>query len=210
MRTIGAACKRIFDFAVALIALAVLWPLMLAVALVIRLTMGKPVIFRQTRPGLYERPFALLKFRTMVESQSLTIDPSTDAARLTKTGKTLRCLSLDELPQLWNVLKGEMSLVGPRPLLMEYLAHYTGEQARRHDVKPGITGLAQVKGRNAISWEEKFMWDVWYVDHWSFWLDLQILCSTVAKVFRREGINQEGHATMEKFGAGEKFGAERR
>jgi len=201
MRSIGASCKRIFDFTVALIALAILWPVMLGVALMIRLTMGKPILFRQARPGLNERPFTLFKFRTMIASQSLTIAPSTDATRLTEVGSILRRLSLDELPQLWNVLRGEMSLVGPRPLLMEYLAHYTDEQARRHHMKPGITGLAQVKGRNAISWEQKFIWDVWYVDHWSFWLDLRILWSTVEKVFGREGINQEGHATMEKFGA---------
>ena len=198
---VGASCKRLLDLAGALFALVLLWPIMVVVALFIWLTMGRPILFRQIRPGQHERPFTLFKFRTMLETQSSDIDPSTDAIRLTRVGTILRRFSLDELPQLWNVLKGEMSLVGPRPLLMEYLAHYTDEQARRHHMKPGITGLAQVKGRNAISWEQKFMWDVWYVDHWSFWLDLQILWSTVEKVFRREGINQEGHATMDKFGA---------
>ncbi len=197
---VGTACKRILDIAGASIALAVAWPLMAAVAITIRLTMGRPILFRQVRPGWHERPFTLLKFRTMVEATSLGIDPSTDAARLTRVGIALRRFSLDELPQLWNVLKGEMSLVGPRPLLTEYLDYYTPEQAKRHLMKPGITGLAQVKGRNAITWEQKFLWDVWYVEHWSFWLDLRILLSTVEKVIRREGINQQGQATMEKFG----------
>src|SRR5215470_11855849 len=198
--SIGKTCKRICDLTGAFIAVAVFSPVMVIVGLTIWLTMGKPIIFRQMRPGQYGNPFTLFKFRTMGATQSLTIDPSNDAARLTKVGIALRRFSLDELPQLWNVLKGEMSLVGPRPLLMEYLNHYTAEQARRHLMKPGITGLAQVKGRNAITWEEKFVLDVWYVDHWSFWLDVQILLLTVEKVLRREGINQQGHATMEKFG----------
>jgi len=199
--SVEAVYKRILDITVTLAALAVLWPVMAAVALIILLTMGKPVLFRQVRPGQYEEPFVLLKFRTMVESQSSEIDPSTDVARLTRVGNVLRRFSLDELPQLWNVLLGEMSLVGPRPLLMEYLNYYTPEQAKRHLMKPGITGLAQVKGRNAITWEQKFLWDTWYVDHWSFWLDLRILLSTVGKVIRHEHISQPGHATIEKFGA---------
>lgn len=203
MRTnaIGEACKRMLDIAVALIALIVCLPIMIFVALTIRLTMGKPILFRQVRPGRNELPFTLFKFRSMSEAGSSLIDPSTDAARLTRVGVIMRRFSLDELPQLWNVLKGEMSLVGPRPLLMEYLPYYTAEQAKRHLLKPGITGLAQIKGRNAITWEQKFFWDVWYVEHWNFWLDLRILLSTVEKVFRREGISQRGHATMEKFGA---------
>jgi sugar transferase EpsL len=194
-------CKRILDITGALAAFVVLWPVMIAVALLIRLTMGKPVFFCQMRPGQYEKSFTLVKFRTMVESQSSEIDTSTDVARLTRLGNILRRFSLDELPQLWNVLVGEMSLVGPRPLLMEYLNHYTPEQAKRHLMKPGMTGLAQVKGRNAITWEQKFLWDTWYVDHWSLWLDLRILLSTIGKVIRQEDIGQPGHATMEKFGA---------
>lgn len=202
MRTnpVGAACKRILDLAGALIAFAVLWPVMALVALAIWLTMGKPILFRQMRPGQYERPFALIKFRTMIQTRSAAIDPSTDAARLTKLGIILRRFSLDELPQLWNVLKGEMSLVGPRPLLTEYLVYYNAEQAKRHLMKPGITGLAQVNGRNAITWEQKFLWDVWYVEHWSFWLDIRILLITFEKVMKGEGISQRGEATMEKFG----------
>jgi sugar transferase EpsL len=197
---IATMCKRALDLAGALIILALIWPLMLVIALIIRLTMGSPIFFRQVRPGLGERPFTLVKFRTMVESRDSNVDPSTDAARLTAVGRTLRHFSLDELPQLWNVLTGAMSLVGPRPLLMEYLSQYTPEQARRHLMKPGITGLTQVKGRNALTWEEKFHWDIWYVDHWSLWLDFQILWSTLEKVVRREGINQQGKATVEKFG----------
>lgn len=197
---VAAACKRIIDLAGALIVLAVVWPGMLLVALTIWLTMGKPILFRQMRPGLGARPFMLAKFRTMTEALSSTVDPSTDAARLTSVGKVLRRFSLDELPQLWNVLRGEMSLVGPRPLLMEYLSQYTPEQARRHLMKPGITGLTQVKGRNAITWEQKFHWDIWYIDHWSLWLDFRILWATIERVIRREGISQQGHATMEKFG----------
>lgn len=198
---IGAACKRILDLAGALTALVVFSPVIIGVALAIRLTMGRPVLFRQLRPGQHEQPFALFKFRTMIEAQSTVVDPSTDAARLTGLGSTLRRFSLDELPQLWNVLKGEMSLVGPRPLLMEYLALYTPEQAKRHRMKPGITGLTQVKGRNALTWEEKFQWDTWYIEHWSFGLDLRILLSTVVKVFKQDGINQQGQATVQKFGA---------
>jgi len=189
------------DIAGALAALAVLWPVMAAVALIIFLTMGRPVVFRQVRPGQYGKPFMLLKFRTMIESQSSEIDTSTDVERLTRVGSILRRFSLDELPQLWNVLMGEMSLVGPRPLLMEYLNLYTPDQAKRHLMKPGMTGLTQVKGRNAITWKQKFLWDTWYVDHWSFWLDLRILLSTFGKVIRQEDIRQPGHATIEKFGA---------
>lgn len=207
-RSFAMACKRMLDLAGALFLLTVFWPMMAVVAIIIRVKMGKPILFRQIRPGLHERPFTLFKFRTMVETASSEIDPSTDAMRLTKVGTMLRRFSLDELPQLWNVLKGEMSLVGPRPLLMEYLTRYTPEQARRHLMKPGMTGLTAIKGRNAISWEEKFWWDVWYVDHWSLGLDFLILFSTLRKVVRREGISQQGQATMEKFG--EKFGAERR
>jgi sugar transferase EpsL len=197
---VAIACKRALDLAGALIILALAWPLMLVISIVILLTMGPPIFFRQVRPGLNECPFTLVKFRTMAESRDSTVDPSTDAARLTRVGSTLRHFSLDDLPQLWNVLTGKMSLVGPRPLLMEYLSQYTPEQARRHLMKPGITGLTQVKGRNALTWEEKFHWDIWYIDHWSLWLDFQILWSTLEKVVRREGVNQQGQATVEKFG----------
>ena len=190
------------DVALACLALLLLWPVMLLIAFVIYTTMGKPVLFRQTRPGYQGRLFQLLKFRTMTVSPSATpVDSAGDAARLTPLGVMLRRSSLDELPQLWNVLKGELSLVGPRPLLTEYLDYYTPEQARRHDAKPGITGLAQVRGRNAISWEEKFTWDLWYVDHWSFWMDVRILWSTVGKIIGGRGVSQPGEATMTKFGA---------
>jgi sugar transferase EpsL len=199
--SLGAFCKRILDFTVALGALAFLWPVMGLFALAIVWTMGRPVLFRQIRPGRNGELFVLFKFRTMTEAQTTETDPSTDEARLTRLGAALRRFSLDELPQLWNVLRGDMSLVGPRPLLVEYLNRYTAEQARRHCMKPGMTGLAQVKGRNAITWEEKFYWDVWYVDHWSFWLDVRIIISTFEKVVRGRGISQEGHATMGKFGA---------
>jgi sugar transferase EpsL len=200
-RSVQMISKRILDVAGSLAMLAIFWPVIVAVSLIIWLTMGTPVLFRQTRPGQYARLFTLLKFRTMVASQSAVIDTSTDVARLTRVGIVLRRFSLDELPQLWNVLIGEMSLVGPRPLLIEYLNHYTPEQAKRHLMKPGITGLAQIQGRNAISWEQKFFWDTWYVDHWSLYLDLRIILLTVGKVIRQEGIRQAGHATMEKFGA---------
>jgi sugar transferase EpsL len=172
---------------------------MLATATVVRLSLGSPVLFRQRRPGYLGEPFTLYKFRTMREALDSAGEHLRDDARLSRTGKLLRSLSLDELPTLWNVLRGDMSLVGPRPLLMEYLPLYTREQARRHEVRPGITGWAQVNGRNAVPWERKFELDVWYVDNTNFWLDLKILLLTGAAVFRREGISQEGHATVEFF-----------
>lgn len=176
-----------------------MFPIIGLTALLIRMKLGSPVIFKQQRPGLHGKPFYLYKFRTMTDARDENGDLLPDSVRLTSFGKWIRKLSLDELPQLINVLKGDISLVGPRPLLMEYLDLYTPEQARRHEVKPGITGWAQVNGRNAISWEEKFKLDVWYVDHQSFWLDIKILLMTVLKVFKSEGISQEGHVTIEKF-----------
>lgn len=207
-QTISARCKRIVDLIAASCALTILSPILLLIALLIMRVMGRPIIFRQVRPGKDGNPFTLNKFRTMIVADSSEVDPSTDAARLTRLGLFLRRFSLDELPQLWNVLKGDMSLIGPRPLLMEYLDRYTDEQAKRHRMKPGITGLAQTKGRNSITWEEKFYWDVWYVEHWSFWLDFRIIVSTIEKVIGGKGISQEGHATMEKFGA-EQFETEK-
>jgi len=198
---ISAFCKRALDFVVAVAGLIALSPLLLAIALAIRVTMGTPVFFRQVRPGYHARPFTVVKFRTMKGDVPAIIDTSQDAARLTKLGRFLRAVSIDELPQLWNVLTGDMSLVGPRPLLTEYLEHYSPGQARRHEVKPGITGWAQVNGRNAATWERKLALDVWYVDHQSFWLDLRIIAMTIWKVLSREGISQEGHVTTEKFGA---------
>lgn len=191
--------KRIFDLAVSFIGLIIASPVLLLTALIIRIKLGSPVIFTQQRPGLYGKPFYVYKFRTMTDDRDAEGQLLPDEIRLTKTGRLIRKLSLDELPQLLNVLKGELSLVGPRPLLMEYLPLYTPEQARRHEVKPGITGWAQVNGRNALSWEDKFKLDVWYVDNRSFILDLKILLLTVLKVFKSEGINQSGQATMEKF-----------
>lgn len=168
-------------------------------ALLVRFKLGAPVLFRQQRPGLHGRPFTLYKFRTMTDARDAEGALLPDAERLTSFGHFLRSTSLDELPELFNVLKGEMSLVGPRPLLMEYLPRYTPEQQRRHEVRPGLTGWAQVNGRNALSWEEKFALDVWYVEHCSFWLDLKILVLTTGKIINREGISQPGHATMEEF-----------
>jgi lipopolysaccharide/colanic/teichoic acid biosynthesis glycosyltransferase len=191
--------KRVFDFLVALVVLVAASPILLVAALAIRLTMGSPVLFRQLRPGRNAVPFLLCKFRTMREALGPDGQPLSDAERLTRLGQFLRETSIDELPQLWNVLWGDLSLVGPRPLLMKYLPLYTREQARRHEVKPGITGWAQVNGRNAIGWEEKFRYDVWYVDHWSCWLDLKILALTALKVVRRSGISSEGHATAPEF-----------
>ncbi len=172
---------------------------LLALAWLIRHKLGSPVLFRQVRPGLHGRPFTMVKFRTMTDERGPDGDLLPDAQRLTAFGRFLRASSLDELPELWNVLKGEMSLVGPRPLLMEYLTLYTPEQARRHKVRPGITGWAQVNGRNAISWADKFALDVWYVDHRSLCLDVQILWRTVRKVLVRDGISAAGEATMTKF-----------
>jgi len=186
------------DITIASVGLIAMSPLLLIVALVIRVTMGSPVFFRQVRPGYKTRPFTVVKFRTMMGDGS-QVDPSSDGARLTRLGNFLRRFSLDELPQLWNVLTADMSLVGPRPLMMQYLERYSPEQARRHDVQPGITGWAQISGRNAISWEEKFRLDVWYVDNQSFWLDLRILATTIWRVLKQEGISQQDHATMPEF-----------
>lgn len=191
--------KRIFDIAIVLFTSVVWAPVMIVLAVAVLVTMGRPVLFTQLRPGLRGRPFRLAKFRTMIEQAPPEERALSDAERLTAFGRFLRSTSLDELPELWNVLVGDMSLVGPRPLLMEYLPLYTPEQARRHEVRPGVTGWAQVNGRNAISWEDKFALDVWYVDHQSLRLDLAILLRTVAKVMTREGITAEGEATMQPF-----------
>jgi lipopolysaccharide/colanic/teichoic acid biosynthesis glycosyltransferase len=191
--------KRLFDTTVAFLAMLVLALPLLVLAWLIRSKLGSPVLFRQVRPGLNGRPFTMVKFRTMTDARGPDGALLPDAQRLTPFGRFLRASSLDELPELWNVLKGEMSLVGPRPLLMEYLPLYTPEQARRHEVRPGITGWAQVNGRNAISWEDKFKLDVWYVDNRSLWLDVKILWLTVKKVLVRDGISAAGEATMTKF-----------
>jgi lipopolysaccharide/colanic/teichoic acid biosynthesis glycosyltransferase len=193
------ATKRAFDVVAAGAGLLLVAPLLAATALALRVRQGAPVLFRQQRPGLAGRPFELLKFRTMLDRVGPDGAPLPDAERLTPIGRLLRSSSLDELPQLWNVLRGDVSLVGPRPLLMQYLPRYSPEQRRRHDVLPGITGWAQVHGRNAISWEQKFALDVWYVDHWSPALDLRILVMTFARVLSRSGISREGHATMPEF-----------
>ena len=193
------ARKRLFDLISALIGLFILSPLLIITAILVRIKLGSPVLFKQQRPGLHAKPFYVYKFRTMTDQRDADGGLLPDEVRLTSFGKLLRRLSLDELPQLFNVVKGDLSLVGPRPLLMQYLPLYSPGQSRRHEVRPGITGWAQVNGRNAISWEEKFKLDVWYVDHQSFWLDLKILWMTFNKVFRREGISQDGQATMEAF-----------
>ena len=191
--------KRLLDLCVTVPLLILLSPLLGIVALLVRFQLGSPVLFRQQRPGLHGRPFVLYKFRTMTDARDEQGHLLPDSDRLTPFGRFLRSTSLDELPELWNVLKGEMSLVGPRPLLMRYLDRYTPEQMRRHDVKPGITGWAQVNGRNALTWEKKFELDVWYVDHLSLGLDLKILALTFWKTLKREGISQPGQATMEEF-----------
>ena len=191
--------KRPLDFLAASLGLLLLSPVMLLLAVMIRQQLGSPVLFRQVRPGLRGHPFELCKFRSMSDARDEKGDLLPDSERLGRFGRLLRRSSLDELPQLWNVLKGDMSLVGPRPLLMEYLPLYSQEQARRHEVRPGITGWAQVNGRNAISWEDRLAFDVWYVDHRSLWLDLKILAMTISRVFRRSGISQPGHETMPKF-----------
>lgn len=183
--------KRLLDFLVSMLGLLFLSPLLLATWILVRIKLGAPALFKQQRPGLHGQPFYVYKFRTMTNQRDADGILLPDEVRLTSFGKFLRKLSLDELPQLYNVLKGEMSLVGPRPLLMEYLERYTPEQARRHDVKPGITGWAQVNGRNAILFAERFKLDVWYVDNWSFWLDIKILWLTVLKALAREGVNEE-------------------
>ncbi|MCQ9618262.1 sugar transferase [Paenalcaligenes niemegkensis] len=191
--------KRIFDIIVSIFGLLVLSPIFVIIAWKVRSKMASPALFRQKRPGLNGIPFEMLKFRTMndaVDTQGISLP---DSERLTPFGQWLRATSMDELPELWNVLKGDMSLVGPRPLLMEYLPLYTAEQARRHDVRPGITGWAQINGRNAICWEEKFALDTWYVENRTFWLDLKILFLTVKKVLVRDGISAEGEATMPRF-----------
>ena len=197
--------KRFFDLAVVFLVLILVFPLLVLIGVVVYFCLGFPVIFRQLRPGLRGRPFNIYKFRTMTEARDRQGRFLPDNKRLTRLGRILRSTSLDELPELWNVLKGDMSLVGPRPLLIKYLDRYTPEQARRHEVKPGITGWAQVNGRNAISWEDKFKLDVWYVDNWSLWLDLKIIAMTVWKILKREGISQPGHATAEEF-MGNDFG----
>lgn len=191
--------KRAFDLIVALSAMLLLLPVILIVGLVIRFNLGSPVLFKQTRPGLNGEPFKMLKFRSMLDAVDKDGQQLPDEQRLTPFGKFLRSTSLDELPGLINVLKGDMSLVGPRPLLMEYLPLYSKDQSRRHDVRPGITGWAQVNGRNAISWEDKFRLDVWYIDNYSFWLDIKILFLTIKKVFVRDGISADGEVTMSKF-----------
>ena len=191
--------KRVFDVMVAAAAIILLAPLLMAIAVAVRICLGKPVLFVQERPGLHGVPFKLVKFRTMRELYDADGEPFEDEDRMTRLGEFLRAYSLDELPGFWNVLRGEMSLVGPRPLTMEYLPLYSVEQARRHEVKPGITGWAQVNGRNALSWEEKFRLDVWYVDHASMWLDLKIVALTLWKTIRRDGISQLGHVTMPVF-----------
>ena len=195
----GGMAKRIVDIVGVGIGLLLLSPVILVVALLIWRRMGRPVFFCQTRPGLHGKPFEMIKFRTMRDAMDAEGNPLADAERLTRLGRLLRSTSLDELPELWNVLKGEMSLVGPRPLLMEYLPLYSPEQARRHEVRPGVTGWAQVNGRNAISWDEKFALDVWYVDNRTIWLDIKIIWLTILKVVKRDGISAAGEATMSKF-----------
>ncbi len=191
--------KRIFDLTLVIPALILILPIMAVLAIIVYLELGPPVFFRQKRPGLHGNPFVLLKFRTMDDVRDGQGHLLPDAERLSAFGRFLRSTSLDELPELFNVLKGEMSLVGPRPLLMQYLDRYTPEQARRHEVRPGITGWAQIKGRNTLPWEQRFELDVWYVDHQSVWLDFKILTVTCWKIITRDGINQPGQATAKEF-----------
>lgn len=205
--TMNSLTKRSVDLIASILGLALLSPLMLVIALAILCTMGRPVFFRQRRPGYRGRPFWLVKFRTMSNALDRDGGLLSDNLRLTRLGRILRHASLDELPELWNVAKGEMSLVGPRPLLMEYMDRYTPEQERRHHVKPGITGWAQINGRNALTWNQKFACDLWYVDHRSLWLDLRILLRTFWQVLHRDGISFAEHATMPKFMGGGESGA---
>lgn len=201
--------KRVFDIISVFLSFPAIVPVIFVIAILIRIKFGNPVFFKQVRPGLNNKSFEMIKFRTMLDATDKKGSPLSDEQRLSPLGKLLRSTSLDELPELWNVLKGDMSLVGPRPLLMEYLPLYNDEQLRRHEVRPGITGWAQINGRNALSWEEKFKLDVWYVDHQSFWLDMKILFLTVKKVLVRDGISAEGEVTMSKF-TGNESGAENR
>lgn len=194
-----AILKRAMDVLLSGVALIVLSPVMLAVWIAVRRRLGAPSLFRQMRPGLHGRPFEMIKFRTMRDAAGPDGQPLSDAERLTPFGRWLRATSLDELPELWNVFKGDMSLIGPRPLLMEYLPLYSPEQARRHEVRPGISGWAQVNGRNAVSWERKFELDVWYVDRHNLWLDLKIVFMTLRRIVRRDGISAPGSATADKF-----------
>jgi sugar transferase EpsL len=191
--------KRLSDIIIAILGIILLSPLIILIGMFIYFIIGTPVLFRQVRPGLHGSPFVIYKFRTMASILDENKNLLPDADRLTMFGRFLRIFSLDELPEFFNVLKGDMSIVGPRPLLMEYLMLYSPEQSKRHDVKPGITGWAQINGRNAITWEEKFLLDVWYVDNRSFWLDAKIMLITIWKIFMREGVNQPGHATMKEF-----------
>ena len=191
--------KRLFDLVTTALGLIIILPLMLVLSILVWIFLGVPILFRQPRQGFKGRPFTTYKFRTMTNRTGPDGHLLPDAERLTPFGRFLRSTSLDDMPQVFNVLRGEMSLVGPRPLLMQYLKRYSPEQMRRHDVLPGITGWAQINGRNTLDWEEKFRLDVWYVDHWSFWLDMKILLLTPWKVFKREGITQPGHATTEEF-----------
>ncbi len=191
--------KRLLDIIIASIALILLSPLYALVAYKVKKNLGSPILFRQVRPGLHGKPFEMIKFRTMKDAIDEQGNPLPDSERLTPFGKMLRSTSLDEMPELWNVIKGDMSIVGPRPLLMEYLPLYNEDQAKRHNVRPGMTGHAQVNGRNAISWEEKFKLDTWYVEHQSIWLDFKIMLKTVQKVIAKDDISAEGEATMTKF-----------
>ncbi len=195
----GFVMKRLIDVVLSFLALLLLLPVMIVIAVLVRWRLGSPVFFRQQRPGLHGKPFYLVKFRTMLdEFDSCDVNPS-DAERLTRFGRLLRATSLDELPELWNVLRGDISLIGPRPLLMEYLPLYSADQMRRHEVLPGITGWAQVNGRNSLSWEDRFELDAWYVDNRSFWLDTKIVFLTIRQVFRRDGISAAGEVSMPKF-----------
>jgi sugar transferase EpsL len=191
--------KRVFDLTFALIGLVIFFPIILLTAVLVRIFLGTPILFKQQRPGYRGRPFYIYKFRSMIDRFARDGSLLPDAKRLTRFGHLLRSLSLDELPELFNIIRGEMSFVGPRPLLMEYLPLYSPEQARRHDVIPGLTGWAQINGRNAIDWSTRFNLDIWYVDNWSFWLDIKIIFLTVWKVISREGINQKGESTVEYF-----------
>lgn len=191
--------KRLFDVVLSLSLFLLLLPVLIIIAVLVRWQLGSPILFRQQRAGFHGKPFWLVKFRTMLDERHSTDGSRSDAARLTRFGRLLRSTSLDELPELWNVLRGDISLIGPRPLLVEYLPLYSAEQMRRHEVLPGMTGWAQVNGRNSLSWEDRFALDVWYVDNQSFWLDTRIMFLTILQVFRREGINAEGEATMPRF-----------